>query len=370
MDKFAIFQTPYSPPERSPRETFDWLIDQARIADQVGFTEFWCGEHATLLWEGVPNPELVLAAALRETDHIKLCPGAHLLPYHHPGSLAIQIAYMTHLANGRYILGVGAGAFPSDAAVRGITDLSKNHEMVIESLAIMERVWEAKPFQYNGKYWSAGYPEHPTSGTPFRDTRPFGGRVDMGMAGLSMESPSIRAAGAGGHIPLSIYAGPQQLANHWRTYDEAATKAGRTADRSVHHVVLDVIVADTDEEALKLAVDGGLGRAWREYILATMKGFGVALVRDVMDLDTEAAIKHLAANEWIVGSPDTVVQKFNALAEKAGGRWGTTMVFGYDYADRPEAWNHSLELLANEVGPRLRATNADSNDPQSVGSRL
>ena len=35
------------------------------------------------------------------------------------------------------------------------------------------------------------------------------------------------------------------------------------------------------------------------------------------------------------------------------------LVFGFDYKHKPEAWHHSLELLRNEVMPRLKHLGAD-----------
>ena len=55
-----------------------------RTADRLGYTEAWIGEHFTAPWEPNPAPDLLIAQALMQTKRIKLAPGAHLLPYHHP----------------------------------------------------------------------------------------------------------------------------------------------------------------------------------------------------------------------------------------------------------------------------------------------
>jgi hypothetical protein len=36
------------------------------------------------------------------------------------------------------------------------------------------------------------------------------------------------------------------------------------------------------------------------------------------------------------------------------GGFGTLLVFGFDYKDKPEAWHYSLRLLKHEVLPRLK----------------
>ncbi|MFC4945792.1 LLM class flavin-dependent oxidoreductase [Pseudonocardia sp. GCM10023141] len=349
----AMFQTPFIPPGRSPRQVFEWAVDQAIVADQAGLTEYWVGEHATQAWECIPNPELVISAVACQTERIKLAPGAHLLPYHHPASLAMQVAYLTQILEGRYILGIGAGAFPADAALRGMTDLSANHKMVVESLEMMQKIWKGEPFQQTGTYWSAGFPQA-EEGHPFRDMLPYGGHVDIGLAGLSPNSPSLKFAGERGYIPLSIFSGDEFLKNHWETYSTAAAANGHTVDRSIHHVVRDVFVGETDAEAKRWAIEGGLGKSWSEYLLPQYKHFGIidGLIKhpgmsyDAIDLE------YLAEHVWLVGSPETVVAKFEEAMESSGG-FGTIMAYNHDYIDNPEPWNQSIELLAREVAPKV-----------------
>lgn len=348
-----MFQTPFMPPGRSPREVFGWAVDQAVVADRAGLSEYWIGEHATQAWESIPNPELVIAAAAMQTEQIILAPGAHLLPYHHPASLAIQVAYLTQLLEGRYILGIGAGAFPADAALRGMTDLSENHAMVLESLDLMHKVWAGEAFTESGRFWKAGFPEEDPS-HPFRDMRPYGGSVRIGLAGLSPNSPSLRFAGEGGHIPMSIYSGDAALRNHWETYSSAAEANGHTVDRSVHHVVRDVFVAETDAEAKRWAISGGLGRAWAEYLLPQYKHFGIidGLVKHPGMSHEDIDLDYLAEHVWLVGSPDTVVAKLQEAQDSSGG-YGTIMAYNHDYLDNPEPWNQSVELLGREVAPKV-----------------
>lgn len=349
--KFAMFQTPFMHPSRTPRQVFNWAVEQAIVCDQAGFTEYWIGEHATMSWECITNPELVIAAAAGATQTLKLCPGAHLLPYHHPGSLAVQVAWLTHITQGRYILGVGAGAFPSDAAIRGLTDLSRNHRMVLESLEIMQRIWSGERFHFEGEFWTAGYPQD-APGHPWRDSVPYGGKVDIALAGLSPNSPSLTFAGKNGYIPLSIYAGEASVAGHWATYEAAAAGAGQACDRSIMRVVRDVLVAETDAQARKLALDGAMGAAWREYLLPQYKHFGLidAMLPgvDIATVDMDM----VAEKVWIIGSPDTVAEKLAAVHQRTGG-WGTTLVYSHDYLDNATPWENSLKLLTGEVAPRL-----------------
>lgn len=349
---FALFHTPFDRPERNPGQIFEYAVQQAIAAEAAGFTEYWVGEHFTLTWEAIPNPELVIAAAARETETIKLCPGAHLLPYHDPATLAVRCAWLTHILKGRYILGVGAGAFPSDAALHGMTDLSANHKMVKESLDIMLKVWEGEPFHYEGDYFKGGWPEAPEGGA-WRSWKPYGGKMDIALAGISPDSPTLTFAGSRGYIPLSIFAGEATVRNHWESYAAAAEQEGLKVDRRDLRVAREVFCAETDKEAKRRAVEG-VGRAWREYLLPVYKHVGLIerLIPDPNINPLDVDVDYLAEHVWIVGSPDTVVEKLQASCEANGG-YGTTLVFAHDFMDDPGPWNESMALLAKEVGPRV-----------------
>ncbi|QTJ64259.1 LLM class flavin-dependent oxidoreductase [Rhodococcus sp. ZPP] len=272
--KFAMFQTPFMRPERTPRQVFDFAVDQAIECDRLGFTEYWIGEHATMSW-GVDHQSRAdhcgVGPADTEDQAVPRCPPA-AVPQ--PGLLAAQVAWMTHVTEGRYILGIGSGGYPSDAKLRGLKDMSTNHKRTTEALEIMKNVWESKPFQFDGEFYSAGYPENDEH-HEYRSTAPYGGKVEIGLAGLSPNSPSLSFAGRNGYNALSVYAGEAAIANHWNTYEQAATEAGISVNRENFRVVRDVIVADTDAEARKLAVEGGIGKAWMEYLIPVYKQFGL-----------------------------------------------------------------------------------------------
>jgi len=348
-----MFQTPFMRPDRSAGQVFDWGVAQAVTADEAGFTEYWIGEHATLQWESIPSPELIIAAAARATKNIKLGPLAHLLPYHHPATLAVQTSWLSHILQGRYQLGIAAGAYPTDAALRGITDMSVNHKMLFEAIDIIEKVWAGKEYQAQGQFWNHGFP-HEDPIHPVRPVTPFGGHIPMAMTGLSPNSPSIKFAGARGYMPVSVYSGDAFVMNHWEVYSEAAAANGHPADRSIHRVVRDCVIADTDAEAKRFAIEGGLGAAWEQYLAPTYKRFGVmeGLLADPSHSVDDVDAAYLAEHVWITGSPETVIQKLNDWQGHVGG-FGTLLIYSYDYIDGSKQWEESMRRLAQEVAPKV-----------------
>lgn len=155
--EIGIFLMPAHPPERTLYDATRWDLDVIELADQLGYVEAWVGEHFTVPWEPICAPDLLLAQALLRTQQIKLAPGAHLLPYHHPVELAHRVAYFDHLAQGRFMLGVGASGIPGDWALYDVDGKNGEHrEMTREALEIMLRIWtEDEPWEHRGKYWNA-----------------------------------------------------------------------------------------------------------------------------------------------------------------------------------------------------------------------
>jgi alkanesulfonate monooxygenase SsuD/methylene tetrahydromethanopterin reductase-like flavin-dependent oxidoreductase (luciferase family) len=97
-----------------------------------------------------------------------------------------------------------------------------------------------------------------------------------------------------------------------------------------------------------------MGRMMGEYFLPLLENFGffeyLKHAEDVPDLDVTPA--YCAKHNWIIGSPDTVAEKIEKIYDEVGG-FGQLLVFGFDYVDNPEAWQHSLELLSKEVLPKV-----------------
>jgi alkanesulfonate monooxygenase SsuD/methylene tetrahydromethanopterin reductase-like flavin-dependent oxidoreductase (luciferase family) len=362
METGLIFH-PYMKPERTARETFEWGVQSSIAADKAGLTSMMISEHASQRWENIPNPELIIAAAALETEQIKFAPMAHILPHQHPAKLAIQVGWLSQILKGRYFLGIGAGAYPQSSYIHGIKngeDTKFLNEMVRESLDIMEKIWKRDPFYYEGKFWNAGYPEELHSEDTndqqhmLSDLSPWGGKPEIAVTGFSANSPSMRFAGERGFKPVSIFSGLEALKTHWETYSEAALKNGHIPDRSRYHVSQTVFVAETDKEAKRLVMEGPIGYCFERYLIPIWWRFGMmdGFIKDAGADRADVDLEWIVDNVFVVGSPETVVEKISTLFEASGG-WGTLQVESHDYYDDPAPWFQSLELIAKEVAPKI-----------------
>jgi alkanesulfonate monooxygenase SsuD/methylene tetrahydromethanopterin reductase-like flavin-dependent oxidoreductase (luciferase family) len=349
---------PNHPPGRDYAEGHYHNLDYLEFLDGIGFTEAWIGEHFTVKREPLPAPDLLIAQALLKTENIVLAPGAHILPYHHPAELAHRVAWLDHMAKGRFMLGVGSGGVSTDWAMFDVDGPAGDaREMTGESLDIMMKFWASEePFRYEGKYWTATRPEDEANGNfafhlkPYQDPHP-----PIGIAGLSPSSPTLELAGTRGLLPLSLCLGSAYLADHWQTYSRAAEAAGRTPSRADWRVGAEVYIADTDAEARERALNSLMGESYRNYLLPLFHHFGMASAfkhhPDVPDSDV--TVEYLADHCWITGAPETVINKLGETVEASGG-FGTLLVLGYDHLDNMTSWRESMSALMTEVAPKFK----------------
>ncbi len=354
--KLGAFLMPTHPPERSIADGQAWDLDEIEALDRLGFCEAWIGEHFTAAWEPCPAPDLLIAQALMRTKAIRLGPLGHLLPYHQPVELAHRVAYLDHMARGRYMLGVGISALPSDHDLFALDPAQGvNRRMTFESLDIMTRLWTEGPQDFTGEFWSTRSPRAVTQALGFH-LRPFQApHPPIAIAAMTAGSANHRLAGAKGYIPVSfgISPDPASVASHWETVMEGAATTGRTADRQEWRIIRDVYVAPTDAEAHALATGGVMGRCWREFLLPLYLklGLGPLLKLDPAMADDELTLDYLAEHLWLVGSPATVGEKLRVLQAASGG-FGVLLATSYDATGEQAAWRRSLAMLAHEVLPR------------------
>jgi alkanesulfonate monooxygenase SsuD/methylene tetrahydromethanopterin reductase-like flavin-dependent oxidoreductase (luciferase family) len=366
LTKLGAMLMPSHPPERSIQDGHRWDLDELMRLDRLGFEEAWIGEHFSAAWEPCPAPDLLIAQALVLTERINLGPLGHLLPYHNPIELAHRVAYLDHLSGGRYRLGVGISALPSDHQLFGLEEFPGiNRRMTFESLEMMTSLWMHGPKDIVGEFWTTG---RPRASLPMLNyhLRPYQHpHPPIAITGLTPGSQNHRLAGEKGYIPVSLSISPDSsiTAQHWAAVEDGAARAGRKADRGQWRVIRDVYVAPTDSEARALAVSGMMGRCWREFLLPLYVGLGLGplLKADPTMPDDALTVEYLADRLWLVGSPETVTNKTMALYDDIGG-FGYLLMVSYDASDEHNDWERNLGLLVHEVLPAcVRAESARKN---------
>ena len=315
------------------------------MLDQLGFDEFWCGEHHSTGWEMIASPELFLAAAAERTHRIRLGTGVISLPYHHPFTVAQRLVQLDHQSMGRLIFGSGPGALPSDAAMLGIEPI-RQRDMQDESLGAIVRLLRGERVTMTTGWFEMH--DAALQILPFQESIP--------MAAASSISPSgMKLAGKYGMGVLSIASnsseGLQSLPTQWGFAEDSAAQHGSSVDRADWWVLMSWHLATSREKAREEAVDG-LQNWHNNYNVKVLGRPNSVHVDDKWKLlDMTAANGGSGNGAAIIGTPDEMIEAILKLHDLTGG-FGTVLGFAHDWADG-QATRRSWDLFARYVIPEV-----------------
>ena len=122
------------------------------LADELGFSEAYVGEHVTERAENITSCIAFIAWIAAATKQIRLGTGTINMPNTHPATVAASIAMLDHMLDGRLIFGISPGGLLSDAELFGNLDADRN-AMFLESINQVLELWAGEaPYNLNGKY--------------------------------------------------------------------------------------------------------------------------------------------------------------------------------------------------------------------------
>ncbi|MGW3150303.1 LLM class flavin-dependent oxidoreductase [Streptomyces sp. NPDC001177] len=346
-------------PEVGERST-DFALQQAVLAEELGFDMVSVSEHH--YWPSLPSPNpAVLAAALTQiTDRVRIGWMGPLVSINNPLRIAEEAAMLDQLSHGRVELLFLRGT-PNEFVSYNLNPAESRGRTQEAIELITKALTEPQPFGWQGRYY-----QYPTvSVWPGVSQRPH-----PPIYGSGNSPESVRYAVAHGHkIGISFY--PAHLtAQLVRAYHEASAEAGRATEPSDILYRAHIAVAETQSEAQELSGryygEGGLGQA------AVFTGRGAAVASELRpppdatptELGTDADGKNRAADAKGVaagfalgklnffGTPDTVVQQLTEFYEATGVGFFDLGFSGGGLTE--DERTRSLTLFGQEVIPRLR----------------
>ena len=367
--KLGLLQMPFHLPHREPYEAWERDLELLVLADGLGYNEAWIGEHTTLPWENVPVPELLIAQALRMTKNLVFGTGVTQLPLQNPVELAHRIAMIDHMAQGRFLWGIGVRAMPSDLEAYGVNDPDSNRvrDRGRECLEAVLGIWASEDgrFDFKGEFYEVHSPEaYRDQGAsfwlkPYQKPHP-----PIGVASNSPGSETLRLAGERGWIPMSgSVMLPKDIKEQWPLVEQGAAASGRVADRSQWRIGRHIFVADTPGRAREGAMEvfgkpfQHLEQYREQAAAAKVEGKAPATDEESRGGDETRAggprtPESMMEDIWIVGDPAECADKLRGLYELVGG-FGYLLSVTYDPDDH-SLMKRSTELLATEVVPRLK----------------
>lgn len=340
--KFGMFMAPFhSPVGQDPTSAYERDLDVIKLMDKLGYEEAWVGEHHSCGHELIPDPMIFIAHAANHTKHIKLGAGVVSLPYHNPLWVADRALFLDHLTRGRFMLGLGPGALPTDAAMVGIT-MEEQRGAFEEDVDILMAILRGEEVtKETNRYRLQG------ARTQFNAFSDF----DIVVAAIA--SPTgPRAASKNGANLLSVGAtvpdgGFDSLAMHWDVMTERGAQFGHTPDRSKWRMAGPMHIAETREQAIE---DVRFGfNDWCDY---TQHVLAAPHFRAAGETFEERVAWVNETGLGVIGTPDDAIRQVERLEKQSGG-FGSYLLIHHEWA-RPEAMMKHYELFARYVKPRFQ----------------
>jgi limonene 1,2-monooxygenase len=350
---FGAFLAPHHPIGENPTLQFRRDLKFVEHLDELGYDEFWCGEHHSSGWEMIASPEMFLAAAGERTKRIKLGTGVVSLPYHHPYNVAQRMVQLDHMTGGRAIFGSGPGALPSDAHTLGIDPMTQRDRQD-DAIGVIRRLFKGERVTKKTEWYTLQ--DAALQLLPLQE--------DMEFVVASQVSPSgMTLAGKYGIGIISLGSMSSQgllsLPTQWGFAEQAAAKHGTKVDRKNWRVLLSWHVAETREKAREEAKHG-LMHWHNEYIVGTLQRPGDGPFNSPDEAVDKTAFEDGSAS--VIGTPDDLVKVIKDVYAKSGG-FGTVVGFVHDWANI-ENTMRSWDMVARYVIPEINGYVAKLRESQ------
>ena len=171
--KFGIFLLMQSPDMLPSSEIYRNALEQAQMADQLGFDYVVAAEHHFSSYGFLPNPLMLIATLAQHTKQVRFSTAVVVLPLRNPIQTAEEIAMLDHLTNGRLEVGFGTG-YQQYEFQRFQVPLAENRPIFEECLDIIGNSLANAPFSHDGHYYQI--PRRPFCPALFSNRiHPFGG---------------------------------------------------------------------------------------------------------------------------------------------------------------------------------------------------
>jgi alkanesulfonate monooxygenase SsuD/methylene tetrahydromethanopterin reductase-like flavin-dependent oxidoreductase (luciferase family) len=315
---------------------FGEMLEQARVADRLGFDSLMKGSHFSTYPLHDFNQVVFLSRMMTECPNLRLLAGIVLLPLHKPLEVAEQFANIDLMSGGRLIFGVGLGYRDVEFAAFGIERRTAPRHLE-RNLEAIKRLWAEERVTMKGDGWELI--EANCSVKPVQRPRPpiwIGANADKAIE---------RAARIADAWFVSPHNRIDTTTRQLELYRRALDAAGKPFPDEFP-MMREVVVARSREEAIRLA---------EPYLMAKYEAYhawGQDKVMPAGDNDFGVAYDELVKDRFLFGSPDEVSEQIIDLVKRFGVN---NFVMGVQFPGMPQSMVlDEMHMLAEEVFPKVR----------------
>lgn len=340
--------TDYSPDVA--QDSMAWALEQAGLADELGFDWVSVAEHHYAPMSLTPNPMVMAAAVAERVKRARIALLGSNIPIQNPVRVAEEFAMLDTLTGGRIVAGMLRGT--SNEYVTYGVNPAESRERFVEALHLIIRAWtEPQPFGWLGRY----YEYRTVSIWPRPVQRPYPPIF------MSISSPEMAELAARYRINAGFAVTSVPLAKgSAELYRAAAREQGFEAgpERILYRVP--VHLAPTDDEAFADLTDGP--RRAAGAFSTSNRAVDEAVARSGYYGRDEAHQRgrvfaggdlkeRVDTGRILVGSPKLVLEQIRSIREELGA--GILEVI--PASPGRELARRTLEVFGEEVLPGMRS---------------
>jgi luciferase family oxidoreductase group 1 len=306
-------------------------LELARRADALGCTRYWLAEHHNMPGIASSAPAVMIGAVAAATRQIRVGSGGVMLPNHAPLVVAEQFGTLAALHPGRIDLGLGRAPGTDQftaAALRRVANPAADD--------FPEQLGELGCFLAGE--WPGGHPYAAISAVPHAPVQPV-----IWLLGSSLYSAEL-AGLLGMPFAFAHHFSPANTLAAFARYRESF-QPGRILDRPYAMVTVQVICAETDDQADRIALPAALSflrlRQGRPGPLPSPE----TAAAHRWTPDERAFLLHRREGQAI-GSPQTVAKALAALLAGTAADELMITTQAYEPADRIR----TVEVVAELIG--------------------
>jgi alkanesulfonate monooxygenase SsuD/methylene tetrahydromethanopterin reductase-like flavin-dependent oxidoreductase (luciferase family) len=349
--KFSLFTEIQCPQGSSPAARLEEFIEQADLADRLGYDTYWIAEiHCQPKFSLLSAPYVVLGAVAQRTTKLRLGVAVNTLPVHHPVQLAEQAATLDLVSHGRMEFAAGGGHPHSRAYECFGADHKSTHEIMAEGLEIIRKAWSEDTLSFDGAFFKI--PEVVVNPKPVQRPLP-----PFYMATSSLDGVEVGARlGINLFLPIHTRT-PDQVFEFADAYWAGLKKYGHDPEKRELGLLIPIHLAKTAVEARTRSEAGVM--SYFKTILDMRLDYTDWLTRRGAELPARlrtaagsmVGFDTVCEKHAVIGDSNLAVDKLKELAQKTGA---TNLLAWFNIGTVPHAAvKEAMEQFAAEVMPKL-----------------
>jgi alkanesulfonate monooxygenase SsuD/methylene tetrahydromethanopterin reductase-like flavin-dependent oxidoreductase (luciferase family) len=334
--QFGLMMRAQFPPGDDMQGRFRELLEQARLANRLGYSCITKGMH----YSGTPFQDLqqfpFLSRVLAEVPDMRINFGLILLSLHKPLDIAEQLATLDLMSNGRVIFGAALGYREVEFLAFGTTQKQRVRRFE-ENLQAIKRLWTEDVVDLVGSHFELRGASVTTK--PVQKPHPpiwIGANAD----------PAIqRAARLGDCWYVNPHNRIDTIVRQVEVYKHALDACGKPFPKEFP-ARREVFVARSRDQAMRLCAPF-LAEKYRAY-----HQWGQGKVMPEGDNNLDLDFDDLVRDRFLLGSPDEVAEQMINLHRRTGINH---LIMSVQWPGMPQNMVLDvLHMLAEEVFPKVR----------------